>query len=798
MQSFFPTRPLVIALAVATTFVSYTAPASAQTGATTVLQSYDIPAGDLGDTLRQIARQSNKTIAADPGIISGKRAAALKGQFTAEQAAQKVLGENGLELVVTESGTLTVRKAPTIGADTMLPVVKVTHTAAEEHAPGPVPGYVVKRSAIGTKTDASLLEIPQSISVVGREEMDDRGVTNLAEAARYVPGLHAEQYGSDPTGFGWFGLRGFNDTTSYLYIDGLRSPNIGYTARINDPYGIERIDVLRGPASVLFGQGDAGGLVNVTSKRPSAETTREITLQYGTFQHGQIGLDLGGPLTDGKNLNGRLIVSHQEAADQERYPGAGYLMTRHTYVAPSLAWHPSDDTSLLLLGMFLDQDSPGSPYEYIGADLKRTRLLMGQPGFGDQHQRQHEIGYQFEHHLNSTWTFRQNLRSSKSDVDMDALYGPAYDSADPETGEVRQRAVTNDQEMRYTAVDTQLVGALRTGAIEHTAVIGLDFMDSQFDNKRWRDWGPSLNIYLPPSEQYNQAVTPPTTAWQSSDTQQEQLGVYVQDQIRFEQWVVTLGGRFDHAKDDTDDRLDEVRTVSKDDVFSGRAGVSRVFSNGLAPYASYTESFLPQTGIDADGNPFEPTRGKQYELGVKYAPPGHAMLLTAALFDLKKNNVPTTDSADPDYQRLAGEIRSRGLELEGKAELSERLKLIAQYTYNDVEVTRSNDANLHKHPINVPDQMASMWADYSFTGAVEGLSAGLGVRYVGKRYGDDVNTIETPDYTLLDAAIRYETGPLRLALNIGNLLDKDYVASYAFGYYRGVERTAVLAARYRF
>lgn len=227
-------------------------------------------------------------------------------------------------------------------------------------------------------------------------------------------------------------------------------------------------------------------------------------------------------------------------------------------------------------------------------------------------------------------------------------------------------------------------------------------------------------------------------------------------------------------------------------------GVNYMLPNGLVPYASYAESFLPQSNRDANGNPFVPTRGKQYELGLKYQPADSKVLLTAAIFDLRKTNVPTTDPDNPDYQQQTGEIRSRGLELEAKAEMTRQIKLTGQFTLTDVAVTRSNDGNVGKHPINVPKLMASAWLDYAFANAAPGLSAGLGIRHIGARYSDDLNTVTTPAYTLLDAAVRYDTGPWRLALNVANLLDKSYVATYAYGYYRGVPRTATASLKYRF
>lgn len=767
------------------------------------VRSFSIPSGPLGEALDRFARVAGVNLSYEAALVAGRDTKGLAGPHGIEAGLRTLLAGSGLQAVAREGGGYVLRRIAEVPTPQVplsqeaLPPVTVRASAQREAAPGPVPGFVPTRSGTATKTDTALSETPQSVSVVGRDELAMRAATSLAEAMRYTPGLQAEQYGDDPTGFGWFGLRGFSDTTSYLYVDGLRSPNVGYTARLNEPFDIERIEVLRGPASVLFGQGDAGGLVNATSKLPRAGAPRELELQVGNFGRRKLGLDVGGVLDDEQRITWRLVGTHQSLQDQEHYPGHGREATRRTYLAPSLSVRFSADTSLTLKAVFAEQQSPGSAYEYVGADLVRKGLLMGQPGFGHQDQSQREAGYRFEHRLTPAWTFRQNLRLSRSEVDMDALYGTAYSLPSP-SGDIRQRTVTNLQSMDHTAVDTQLVGEWQGSDVRHTLVLGVDLMNSRFDSRRWRDIGPSLNVNLPARTQYGQPVARATTPWQSTLQKQEQLGLYVQDQIRTGPWVLTLGGRHDRAEDRSVDRLDDSGARVRDKVFSSRAGVNYVLASGWVPYASYTESFLPQIGADENGEAFKPTRGRQYEVGIKYQPAAGGMLFTAAVFDLTKTNIPTPDPADPAIQRLTGEITSRGIELEAKLALTRQISVMAQYTHNDVKVTRGDEVTQGRHPLNVPRQMASAWVDYAFGAVAPRLSAGLGVRYAGVRYGDDANTVRTPSYALLDGAVRYEAGPWRVALNINNLVDKDYVASYAYGLYRGTERHAILTVGYLF
>lgn len=799
--SAFRPAPLALAILAACSLMA-AVPGNAQAQTSQSSPHYDIAPGPLDQALNQFAAKAGILLTIDASLTAGKRSTGLQGPSSVVNGLQHLLKGSGLEAVQGNKGWQ-LRPAPkaepvSTGAaeETTLAAVTVRADAERENAWGPVKGYVAKRSATGTKTDTAIIETPQSISVQGREELDDRGVTSLSDAARYVPGMQTEQYGGDPTGFTWFGLRGFADSYNFLYVDGLRAPSDAYSVRRFDSFAAERIEVLRGPASVLYGQGDAGGIVNIVSKRPHADSPQTLEVQAGNRLQ-SIATDLSGALNEDKTINWRLVGSQTNVEDEDRYPGHDRPSTKRFYLAPSISWNLTPDTSLVLLGSMLDQKGPTNPFEYVGADLKRTGVLAGSPNFNRHNQRQWEFGYQFEHRLNGDWSIRQNMRTASTRVEMNALYGYNSD-IDPVTGEIGQNAYAQQEKMQYSALDTQLVGSVDFAGIHHTVVTGIDLLSSRFTQVRYRDTGPGLNILLPPLGQYSQAVSLPTTLWNNYETKQRQIGLYAQNQMRIDRWLLTLGGRLDYADSDTTDYLEKTSSSVKDNAFSGRMGVNYVMPNGLVPYASYTESFLPQSGRDINGTPFVPTRGNQFEVGIKYQPTNTSLLLTAAIFDLRKTNVPTTDPNNPDYQRQTGEIRSRGLELEAKAALTRQIKLSGQFTYNDIVVTQSNDGNVGKHPVNAPKMMASMWIDYALANTAPGVSVGLGARHVGKRFSDDSNTGVTPGYTLLDAAVRYDAGPWRFALNVSNLMDKEYVATYAYGYYRGIARVATASLRYRF
>ena len=677
-----------------------------------------------------------------------------------------------------------------------LPVVSVKARADQETATGPVQGYVAKRSSTATKTDTSILETPQSVSVITREELDARGATSVIEAIRYVPGVLAETYGRDDRGFEWFTIRGFENIYSASYLDGLRQPGSGYTSQQNEPYGLERIEVLRGPSSVMYGQGDAGGVVARVSKRPDAAPNNEVRVQIGNFGRRELATDVGGLLSEDGSLMYRLIALGRDNQPQNDYPKYDDKRTKRVYLAPSITWRQSDDTSLTLLSDFLDIRAGTNATEYLGPGQQRSGVLTGEPAFDRHNQRQWSLGYQFEHRLNATWTFRQNMRTASNNVDTRFVWGWGVESADT-LGNMTRDAYGHYESMRHTAIDNQLMGRFQLGGIEHTTLLGLDWIRINYKAKATIGAAPGLNVLSP---LYGLAVSEPQTAYSDSQDVQRQTGVYIQDQMKLGQhWRLNAGLRHDSVQTRSSDHLTGTSTSVNDSAVTGRLGISYLTSSGWAPYASYTESFLPQTGADFSGKRFDPSRGKQYEVGVKYQPNQGNGLISASLFNLSKTNVQTTDPDHVGYAVQTGEILSRGLEVEVKQEITRGLNVSAQYTLSKTEVTRSNDIDLGKRPVNVPQQMASAWLDYRVQGGdLRGLGFGMGVRHVGKRYADSENLVTIPSHTLMDVAIRYDAKQWSTVLNINNALNKDYVGSFAYGYYPGVRRTVNLSTTYRF
>lgn len=680
-----------------------------------------------------------------------------------------------------------------------LPVVSVTGDAIET-ADGPVPGYVARRSSAGSKTDTPLVETPQSVSVVTRQQMDDQAAQTVDQALRYVPAVYSQD---NDLRFDQLTIRGF---AADSYLDGMKLNRTTWFANPRiDPYFLERIDVLRGPASVLYGQASPGGLIDMVSKRPTAEPLHSIEMGIGNDQRYQLGFDLGGPVDqDGKWLY-RVTGLGRDANTQ-----TDHVKEQRIGIAPALTWQPSGDTRLTFLGSY-QYDPEGGLFNPVPAYgtvrwNPNGRLhpgdYLGNPDTDRFRRTQYSAGYLLEHRFNDLLQVRQNVRYLHDDVDyyQTSLSSPLA----PDQRSAYMWANVNREHLSQFTIDNQAQFDFGTGAVRHTVLAGLDYQYLQNDIRRGGQFLSNypIDIFRPDYTGYPRV---PITV--DETTRLAQVGAYLQEQLRWERWVLTLGGREDYAstRDVQDNAITGAGMVSSrtgDHAFTWRGGLSYRFDNGIAPYASYSTSFQPQSGTDWSGDPFIPTRGKQYELGIKFQPDTMRSYATVAVFDLRQTNVVTPDP-DPDHPQASvqsGEIRSRGLELEAHAELTRELNVIASYAYLDNVVTKANNATQGKHPTGIPKHMASTWADYTIHGGeLNGLGFAAGVRYVGRTYGSADNDLVLPARVLVDAAVHYDTGRWRLALNASNLFDKQYLAycTSPMICYWGASRTVLATARYQ-
>lgn len=660
---------------------------------------------------------------------------------------------------------------------------------------GPVDGFVAYDSLTATKTDTPIVETPQSITVITRDQMASQNVQTVAEALLYSASVASEPYGADAR-YDWIFVRGFNQAENGLYIDGLRQQSGGTGFRV-DPFGLERIEVLRGPASVLYGQSSPGGIVNQVSKRPLASPRYDLELELGSFERYEAAFDLTGPIGDSDwsyRVNSLLRKSDTQV---------DFVPDNRAWVAPAFSWRPSADTDVTILTSFLYDDAgvlqylppQGTVKFNPNGHIPRSRFV-GEPSFDSVERVQVLAGWAASHRVDDTWSLRQNARFGWSDFDVRGVYGNGLE-ADLTT--LRRVAFHEDHEATNILLDNQAEAKWAFGAVTGSTLLGLDLAVFEDDERVALGFANSIDVFRPV---YGQMPITTPIATNDSDAQQTQLGLYVQSQAKlFERWVWLLGGRFDWADNDVDDRIQDKNVVQRNPEPTWRIGTVYLFESGVAPYGTYATSFDPIPGTDISGNPFLPSTGELGEVGVKYEPPGFGAFVTASLFTITQDNVLTPDPENPINQIQLGQVRSRGAEIEGTATLADGLSLVASYSYNDVETTEGTDPEeVGKTPVVVPAQLASGWLDYTQPyGLLAGLGGGVGARYVGSTFGNLQNTFEVPGYALVDAAVRYQFGPWRLAINVSNLLDESYAScSSDVACYYGAARSVIGSVRYRF
>jgi iron complex outermembrane receptor protein len=688
-------------------------------------------------------------------------------------------------------------------------VVLDTITVQEriEKAWGPVDGYVAQRSATGSKADTPLIENPQSVSVVTADQMAAQNAESIGNAVRYTAGVGGELWGNDTRGYG-LQIRGFNISDEAFYKDGLRLKGSDFATFLSlDPYGAERLEILHGPASVLYGQNSPGGIINYVSKRPTDETFREVEVSAGSFDRYQGQFDMGGKVDEAGVLSYRLTGLFRDGDT-----GVDYVNDDRVFIAPSLQWQPDADTSLTLLGTY-QRDRTGWGIQFLPADgtvfpgLNGQRLpnsrFVGEPAFDEFNPTLAMLGYEFEHRFNDTWMVRQNARYSYLDNDeqLGVFGGGANPNPDLEPGldpdghTYHRYADAGRSKLGNFSVDNQTEATFDTGPLAHTLLVGLDYQYTDYS-----DWGGSGTI-APLDDIFNPAYGAPVSdimTYKDTDTRQWQAGLYVQDQVKYENWVLTFGGRQDWARSETMDRMSDSTAEQSDNAFTGRVGLVYLSDIGVAPYLSYSTSFYPEIGTNNDGEAFKPETGEQYEVGVKYQPEGWNSFVTVAAFDLTRENVVRYLGNDP-FQ--TGKIRSRGIEVEGVASLDSGWDIKLAYAYIDMEILDNDEGTGGNTPYGVPRHRLSVWGDYTFgSGMLEGFGAGAGVRYIGSTFGDDANSFEVPSATLVDAAIHYDWKNMKFQLNASNLFDKTYVATcYArsSGCFYGEGRKITGSMKYR-
>ncbi|WP_104401756.1 TonB-dependent siderophore receptor [Vibrio penaeicida] len=662
-----------------------------------------------------------------------------------------------------------------------------------------------------TKTVLEPEETPQTLNVIESEQLEQRGVKSVMQALRYAPGVSTENKGGAVVLSNWVNIRGFSSSDNYY--DGLMLPMLpGWNVQPQiDPVAIERLEIFKGPTSVLYGTMPPGGMVNVIAKAPQREKSTQVNLATGSNALLEASLDTTGSLSD--NVAYRLIALARKSDTQ-----IDHVKEERYMIAPSIDWYVSDKTFVNFNLYYQNDPALGHnvtiPLEGITATDPSKKIARstyaGDVNYNTMKRDFWLAGYKFNHEFNNDWAFLQNFRYMDSKFYQEGTASGAFDAA---TGTLKRTAYLTDEKSKGFSVDNQLSGFANVGESEHYLLFGVDYREIE-GSALYESFAnvSDINLYAPNNNTANPSAFAKTWT-QTQNVTMKQLGAYFQDQVLWNDWVFIAGGRFDDVKSEVSTTYAAPPTTTvdnNDSKFSYRLGAMYQFENGFSPFLNFATSFEPNAKLDKNGNNLEPEVGEQIEVGVKYASADGLSTASAALFEIKKKNVGVRKDGASPYTAI-GEVRSRGLELEARTLLSENLDVIANYTYTDIETTKDdNPDNIGQVPVFVPEQAANLWSNYYVNdGAMQGLRVGGGVRYVGEAVlndSTDKNLGKVESYTLVDMSLGYDLSRFSDSLNgasanvvANNLFNTEYYTCWNESYcWYGQERTVELNVKINF
>jgi len=633
-------------------------------------------------------------------------------------------------------------------------------------------GYLVPNASTATRTNTPILEIPQSIQVIPRQVLEEQQVTRLDEALQNAGGVIYN--GTDTFSDVNYSIRGFGGTA--VLQDGFRQYDL---AEIPEVANIEQIEVLRGPASILYGEIQPGGTINLVTRQPLSDPFYETEIQLGSYNLIRPRFDISGLLNDNATLLYRLnaLYSRQDGfrnfdQDFEQF-----------FISPVLTWEISDRTNLTFDLQVSNRERPHDSgtvaFGNSVVDVPRNRIFNEPDDFIRRNFL--SVGYNLNHQLSDSWSIRNAFRFKDASVFSDRLSIPL--EFDEETGILTRVFALDDFNSQNYTLQTNLVGEFATGSVEHTLLFGVDLSRTNTSQYAIANFTPSPINVFDPVYGVDRPILDTLLFDRTSET--DRIGIYLQDQIQIvDNFNLLLGLRYDIVEQ----RIDNVPalfypdgdTTQSDNALTPRVGIVYKPIEDIALYASYSQSFNPNTGVAADGTAFEPELGAGFEVGVKAEFLDGNLLATLAYFDITKQNVLTED---PDFPGLGisiatGEQRSRGFEFDLTGQILPGWNIIASYAYTDAAITQDNTIPIGNQLPGIPLHNASLWTTYQIqNGDFQGLGFGIGLNYIGERQGDLSNTFEVASYFLTNVAVFYQRDNWRLALNFKNLFDVDYIGS---------------------
>lgn len=761
--------------------------------------NFNIPAQALGSALNAYADVANVQLSYPAELTNGLRSSGVSGALTAQQALQRLLVGTGLGAKVTANGSITLEKVSNSQVVEELGTINVTAKPDENDPANPV--YSVKKSSTATKTDTPIFDTPASIQVVPKAVMDDQNTTRIKDALENVSGVRAQP----SLGFGnGFLVRGFR--TDRVYRNGLAANSRLFGSEF-DTANLESVEVLKGPAAVLFGRSEPGGLINITTKKPLDVPFYSLEQQFGSYDLYRTEWDATGPLNNDKSVLYRFTGSYQNNNSFR-----DLISNDRVTVSPSITWKLSDATDFTLNVEGLDQDYQadfGIPVIGSKPAPISIRNSFGDPNDPIDHISKVHLGTEFNHKFNQNWAIHNRFLMSRTDTETTFFNpAPAFGTAlraDNRTLDRNIFSQTDSAESYTTNLD--LTGKFQLGFSKHETLVGFDYTETYTSYKTsglWDTANPDLAIDIfNPRASYGVSPTLIAETLTFNDIslfKDQWYGAYFQDHITlWDKLHIMGGGRYDWAEvgrgrganlDQASNALHNSNPtkIRKDEGFSPRVGILYQPWNWLGVYGNWTTSFGANNGVTAEGAAIAPEIGEQFEAGFKTALFDDRLSTTLAYYHLTKNNLMTADLSTPDlFDNIAiGEARSQGIEFDMTGRISNNLSLIGSYAYTDARVTKNNDGFVGEKLTNVPEHSGSLWLKYDFNGyqALDGLSIGLGGVAADTREGNYSyygSPFQLPGYVRADtyAAYKFYVNKTKVTaqINIRNLLDKRYYES---------------------
>ncbi len=719
----------------------------------------------LQNALIQFSLQTGMQTSADAALLQGMTSPGATGILAPAAAINQLLAGTGLHYRFTGPASLVIVRSEqgSLASSDSLTVV-----AGVEYPTGPVDGYRATRTLTGTKTDTPLRDIPQSIQVVPRAVLDDQQASGLSEAVENVSGV--QQSGTSGNRSETFMVRGFS-SPGYA-IDGVMLNYAGDRPEtLLDLANVERVEVLKGPASALYGRGQPGGLINIVTRRPSYQLEGDGTLQAGSFGFRRAEGSISGPLNDDKTLTGRFSAAGQTEEGFQNHRRD----SEREFGSVALRWEPNDLTSFTF---GLDHTRQKMPFDrglvvtpgnevllqprrflaekWSAIDARKTRLSLGA-----------------EHSVNDQLTLRGSLRYDDARVQDTGI---DYRSLDDDGRTLGRRFTDRQEDSRN--IDAQMEAQLQfyNGSIDHQLLGGIQYTRSRMDFTSYRANIDAIDIYQPVY-----GAVKPTPKINSDYVENITMAsVFLQDQIEFNsQWKALVGLRYDHVDQKMNQKIGDGEPDMSDGAITGRLGLVYQPVEPIALYASYADSFAPQGGQSRDGKALAPEEGWQVESGVKIDLIPDRLSLTTAVFQITKTNVKASDPLDSDYSVTTGEQRVRGIEVDITGEIMPGWRVLASAAYLDAQITKDKDYDPGNRLSGVPRASGSLWSTYQLQGgALSGLKFGTGLHAVDTRKGDLDNSFSVGGYYRLDAMVSYPINKhLTVSLHGRNLTDQQYIAT---------------------